>query len=111
MLTGTVVVQRREKRRPVFTIRRSLAPNADSVATENVLRWETQLVTETASETVFGARPVASPRAQLIVRHRIEAGEFTPQAFTLTADYPFLMISQLHPSIASFLARSHRPRR
>src|SRR5713101_7961679 len=105
ILTGTVVVQRREKRRPVFTIRRSLAPNADSVATEKVLRWETQLVTETVSETVFGARPAASPRAQLIVRHRIEAGEFTPQDFTLTADYPFLMDCQVQPWMGYLLAR------
>ena len=105
ILTGTVVVQRREKRRPVFTIRRSLAPNADSAATEKVLQWETQLVTETASETVFGAKPVASPRAQLIVRHRIEAGEFTAQDFTLTADYPFLMDCKVQPWMGYLLAR------
>jgi methylase of polypeptide subunit release factors len=105
ILTGTVVVQRRESMRPVFTIRRSLAPNADSSAIERVLRWETGMAREHSSETVFAARPIASPQVQLIVRHRIEKADFAPQEFTLTSDYPFLMDCQVQPWMGYLVAR------
>lgn len=105
ILTGMVIVQRRETKRRVFTIRRSLAPNVDSCATEKVLRWETELAAGRSLEKIFGTRPIVSPRAELIVRHRIEAGDFTPQHFTLTNDYPFLMDCQVQPWMGYLLVR------
>ncbi len=105
ILTGTVVVQRREAKRPVFTIRRSLAPDADSRATERALRWETELAREPSSDKVFAAKPIASPRVQLIVRHRIQEGDFMPHEFTLTNDYPFLMDCQVQPWMGFLVAR------
>jgi SAM-dependent methyltransferase len=105
ILTGMLVVQRRETKRRVFTIRRSLAPSADSAATEKALRWETELAAGHSLEKIFGAQPVASPRAELIVRHRIEGGDFTPQDFTLTNDYPFLMDCKVQPWMGYLLVR------
>jgi len=105
ILTGMVVVQRREGKRPVFTIRRSLAPKVDSNATENVLRWETEMAAGRSLERIFGGKPVASPRAELIVRHRIEDGDFTPQDFTLTNDFPFLMDCKVQPWMGYLLVR------
>jgi 16S rRNA G966 N2-methylase RsmD len=105
ILTGMVVVQRRESKRPVFTIRRSLAPKADSRATENVLRWETEMAAGHCLEKIFGAKPIASPRTELIVRHRIEGSDFTPQDFTLTNDYPFLMDCKVQPWMGYLLVR------
>jgi 16S rRNA G966 N2-methylase RsmD len=105
ILTGMVVVQRRETQRRVFTIRRSLAPNADSSATERVLRWETDLAGRRSLENLFAMKPAASPRAGLIVRHRIEGGDFAPQDFTLTIDYPFLMDCKVQPWMGYLLVR------
>jgi hypothetical protein len=105
ILTGMVVVQRRETKRRVFTIRRSLAPNVDSGATEKVLRWETELARERSLEKIFGTRPIVSPRVELIVRHHIEGGDFTPQDFTLTNDYPFLMDCKVQPWMGHLLVR------
>jgi hypothetical protein len=105
ILTGMVVVQRRETQRRVFTIRRSLAPNADSAATEKVLRWETDLAARRSLESIFAMRPTASPRAGLIVRHRLEGGDFAPQDFTLTIDYPFLMDCKVQPWMGYLLVR------
>ncbi|HXN50531.1 MAG TPA: methyltransferase [Candidatus Acidoferrum sp.] len=105
ILTGTVVVQRRESKRPVFTIRRSLAREADSAAIEKVLRWETERLTERSLENVFAARPAASSKVQLIVRHRIQEGDFAPEDFTLSCDYPFLMDCKVQPWMGYLLAR------
>jgi len=105
ILTGMLVVQRREMKRRVFTIRRSLASNVDSGATEKVLRWETELVAGHSLEKIFGSRPIASPRVELIVRHRIEGGDFTPHDFTLTNDYPFLMDCKVQPWMGYLLVR------
>jgi methylase of polypeptide subunit release factors len=105
ILTGMVIVQRRETKRRVFTIRRSLAPNVDFGATEKVLRWETELAAGGSLEKIFGTRPIASPRAELIVRHRIEEGDFTPHDFTLTNDYPFLMDCKVQPWMGHLLVR------
>jgi hypothetical protein len=105
ILTGMLVVQRRDANRPVFTIRRSLAPNVDSVATEYVLRWETELATTRSLDKIFGMCPVASPRTRLVVRHCIEEGDFTPQDFTLTNDYPFLMDCKVQPWMGYMLVR------
>jgi len=97
ILTGMIVVQRREQRRPVFTIRRSLAPNVDSAATEAVLRWETELAAARSLDKIFGMKPIASPQTELVVRHRIEEGGFIPKDFTLTSEYPFLMDCSVQP--------------
>ena len=105
LLTGMVVVQRRATKRPVFTIRRSLAPNADSVATERVLRWETEMTNEHSAEKIFALTPIASPRTELLVRHRMEGGEFAAKDFTLRSDYPFLMDCQIQPWMGYLLAQ------
>jgi methylase of polypeptide subunit release factors len=105
ILTGMIVVQRRDTKRRVFTIRRSLAPNVDSGATERVLHLETELAGGRSLEKIFGMRPIASPRAELIVRHRIEGGDFTPQDFTLSNDYPFLMDCKVQPWMGYLLVR------
>lgn len=105
ILTGTVVVQRRESTRPVFSIRRSLAPTADSAAIERVLQWETDLVTESCSGKILAAKPIVSSRVQLIVRHQMENGDFAPQSFTLTCDDPFVMDCQAQPWMAHLLTR------
>lgn len=50
-------------------------------------------------------KPSASPSAELIVRHRIEGGDFAPHDFTLTNDYPFLMDCKVQPWIGYLLVR------
>jgi 16S rRNA G966 N2-methylase RsmD len=105
ILTGMVVVQRRETERRVFTIRRSLAPNADSSSTEKVLRWETYLANERCLDRILGMKPLASPTVELVVRHRIEGDDFNPQDFTLTNDFPFLMDCKVQPWMGYLLVR------
>jgi len=105
LLITMVVVQRRASERPVFTIRRSLSADADCVATENVLQWETGAADERCAEKIFAVAPVASTHTELIVRHRLEAGEFTPRDFNLTSDYPFLMDCQIQPWMAYLISR------
>src|SRR5260370_29570418 len=105
ILTGMVVVQRRQMKRRVFTIRRSLAPNVDCGATERVLRWETELASARSLEKIFGMRPIVSSGAELIVRHRIEGSDFAPQDFTLTNDFPFLMDCKVQPWMGCLLVR------
>lgn len=105
IVTGTVVVQRRETTRRVFTIRRSLAPKANSCDTEKVLQWETEMADERTAGRVFSATPTASPRAKLLVRHQLKGSEFSPQDFTLTNDYPFLMDCKVQPWMGHLVAR------
>ena len=105
LLITVVVVQRRASERPVFTIRRSLSDDADSVATENVLRWETQAVDPRCAENILALAPVASTHTQLIVRHRLESGEFAPKDFNLTTDYPFLMDCPIQPWMGYLVSR------
>ena len=105
LLTAMVVAQRRASHRPVFTIRRSLATTADCCATETVLRWETEMADPRCAEKIIATAPLASPRAELYVRHHLEDGEFTPQDFTLTCNHPFLMDCQIQPWMGYLVAR------
>lgn len=104
IVTGTVVVQRRTTRRPVFTIRRSLSSQATSAAIESVLRWETACLTPGLREASFAAKPIASPRVQLLVRHAMRDGDFVPQDFSLFCDYPFFMDCKVQPWMAQLLS-------
>ena len=59
---------------------------------------------ERTSGNVFSATPTASPRAELLVRHRLEGSAFSPQDFTLTNDYPFLMDCKVQPWMGYLVA-------
>lgn len=104
MLTGMLVVQRIESSRPVFTIRRSLAPTTSLEETEWLLRWQTEMMNPGALRGFEEFSPVAAPTLQITARHRLESGQVTASDFTLTSSFPFLMDCRIEPWMGSLLA-------
>ena len=105
LVTGMVVVQRRASDRPVFTLRRTLAPDAACSDTEKLLQWETELADQRCAEKILSTAPVASANVELLVRHRLEAGEFAAKSFTLRGAHPFQMDCQIQPWMGYLFSR------
>jgi hypothetical protein len=73
---------------------------------EWLLTWETELAED--PEAPFGlidARPVANPRAELRLVHRIEAGEWVTAKCWVATDLPFALEASCPVWMAAFLAR------
>jgi len=102
----TVVLQRRNSARSVFTNRRQMGEKTGAAELEWLLTWETELAED--SEAPFGlidARPVANPRAELRLVHRIEAGEWVTAKCWVATDLPFALEASCPVWMAAFLAR------
>jgi SAM-dependent methyltransferase len=103
ILTGTLIIQRAQASRPVFTLRRSLAAKTNSSATESALQWESEILQDQTGERLLAARPIACKALELTVRHRYRDGELAPHDFILSSNYPFLMDCKVQPWIGYLL--------
>jgi methylase of polypeptide subunit release factors len=102
---GHLVIQRREKERPVFRCTRAFGPSSGRNEMEWLLDWETQCVQPGHAPRLMDARPVASPGWELHVRHALRDGKLSPLGYALRTAAPFEVELQIHPWIAATLAR------
>jgi hypothetical protein len=102
MLTGVLVLQRRESERPVFTVRRSVAPETSREDTENLLRWQTENA-EPARHHSRSSYPVVAPKLQITACHSLENGIPIASEWRLSSSLPFLMDCKIDPWMADLL--------
>jgi methylase of polypeptide subunit release factors len=102
----SLVLQRRNGPRPVFTTRRQMGEETAAAEFEWLLGWETALAEDPESPPdLIDARPVANPRAELRLVHRIEAGEWVTAKCWIATDLPFALEASCPVWMAAFLAR------
>jgi len=106
LVYASLIVQRKDSDRPVFTARRAIGPRSGCAEVEWLMRWESAAAAPATLEQLRTCRPVASPDLQLQVLHRMRNGELIPSAFTLLASYPFDMECQIPPWASFLVARS-----
>jgi SAM-dependent methyltransferase len=78
MVLCTVVVQRPQKPRDVFTRRRSAGPRCDAGALEWMLRWEEKATDPELDQWLCTAVPRASDALELQASHRMEKEGWKP---------------------------------
>ena len=102
----TIVLQRRDGARPVFTTRRQMGEQTGAAELEWLLGWETALAEDPESPAgLIDARPVANSRAELRLVHRIEAGEWVTAKCWVATDLPFALEASCPVWMGTFLAR------
>ncbi|PYT16341.1 MAG: SAM-dependent methyltransferase [Acidobacteria bacterium] len=87
---GLVVIQRRNRMRPVFTVRRQTGRQSGPAEHEWLVEWETAAVAGEA-DRILAARPRASKHTHLRVENRLSDGEWVAEAYHLETEYPFSM--------------------
>lgn len=103
LLSGILVVQRCQKRRSVFTLRRSLSASAAVQDTEDVLYWHTVFATGTGLEEIAGLCPQHSGTIYFECRYTIREDEIVPEKFNILSDRPFLMDLKTEPWLGPLL--------
>jgi hypothetical protein len=102
----SLVLQHRKTQRPVFTTRRQMGVETDVTDFDWLLGWETALAEDPESPpNLMEARPVANPRAELRLVHRIEAGEWVTAKCWIATDRPFALEASCPVWMAAFVAR------
>jgi SAM-dependent methyltransferase len=101
-----LVIQRQAARRPVFTTRRQMGVETGVAEFDWLLAWETGEAERPAgAEQILEAKPVANPRAELRLVHRIEEGEWVTAKCWLATELPFALEASCPVWMAAFLAR------
>jgi len=88
LVYGMVMIQRRAKNRPVFTLRRQLGSHTGPAEHARLLDWETAVVTHEPG-WLLGLRPRSTSGARLHVEHRFDDGKWVPDTYHLEIDHPF----------------------
>jgi SAM-dependent methyltransferase len=100
-----IVIQRRASSRPVFTTRRQMGLETAAADFEWLLSWETAQAEDPEGPTgLADARPVANPRAELRLVHRIEAGEWMTAKCWIATDRPFALEASCPVWMTAFLS-------
>ena len=105
LVYGLIVVQRRETPRATFTARRQRAEAVGRAESEWLMSWETAAACGDIVDRILRSRLTARTNCNLRIRHRLEAGEWTPADCALETDHPFPMEAKVQPAIAQMLAR------
>jgi SAM-dependent methyltransferase len=101
-----IVIQRRSSSRPVFTTRRQMGVETDALDFEWLLGCETAAAEDQGwPPGLAEARPVANPRAELRLVHRLEAGEWVTAKCWIATDRPFALEASCPVWMAAFLSR------
>ena len=88
LVYGLVMIQRRAKNRPVFTVRRQIGTQTGPAEHAKLFEWETAVVTREPS-WILGLRPRAAPGTRLHVEHNLDGGKWVPDTYSLETSYPF----------------------
>jgi SAM-dependent methyltransferase len=105
MVMCSVVVQRPETRRAVFTTRRLAGPQCNADALEWLLRWEAKATDPDLDQWLAHAAPRSSDTLELRVSHRMEPGEWKPVGLELRTSSPFQEQVTCGAWVAEFLRR------
>ena len=105
MVLCTVVVQRPAEQRSVFTARRAAGSQCDSVAVEQLLRWEEKAVDPGLEAWLAAAAPRATGATGLLVAHRMAAEGWRPSGLWLKTENPFENQVTCGTWVAEFLSR------
>jgi SAM-dependent methyltransferase len=88
LVYGWVMIQRRAKNRPVFTVRRQIGSQTGPAEHARLFEWETAVATHDP-DWLLGLRPRSTPGARLHVEHSFDSGAWVPDAYLLEIDHPF----------------------
>jgi SAM-dependent methyltransferase len=88
LVYGLVMIQRRTKIRPVFTLRRQIGSQTGPAEHTRLFEWETAVVTHEPA-WLLNLRPRSAPGIRFHVEHRLDGGNWVPDSYLLEADYPF----------------------
>jgi SAM-dependent methyltransferase len=105
MVLCTVVVQRPEVPRAVFTTRRVAGPQCDSAAVEWLLRWEEKSTDPHIDRWLAEVAPRSLQQSELLVSHRMAAGGWEPIGLELRTSDPFRHQVACGAWVAEFLHR------
>ncbi len=87
---GFLMIQRRDRVRPVFTVRRQACQRTSPADHARLLAFETATVNG-GLEKMLGDRPTTVADTRLHTEHRLINGEWIPEIFRLEIDHPFSM--------------------
>jgi SAM-dependent methyltransferase len=87
---GFVAIQRRDRPRPVFTVRRKSGARTGRAENEWLLDWETRLASEGAAG-LLEAKLRAAPETRLTTGHRLVNQGWAPESFLFELEHPFDM--------------------
>lgn len=104
VILGQLVIQRRFTARPVFRVRRKYGPQTSTPEMEWLLDWETRCTEPGFDEVLFGSRPQASARWELVAKHAYRDGRLAPLSYAFTTKYPFDVELSVAPWIAMTVA-------
>jgi hypothetical protein len=85
---GFLTIQRRDRKRPVFTVRRQTGVKTGPAEHHWLVEWETAAVS-VGAEALLGARPKAAGGARLRVEHRLSEDGWIPEGYQYEIDHPF----------------------
>jgi hypothetical protein len=103
LVYGFLMIQRRDRVRPVFTVRRQAGPRTSPADHARLLAWETATV-DGGLELMQGSRPKVVANTRLHTEHRLVNGEWIPEIFRLEIDHPFSMSLRGQPWTTHLLA-------
>ena len=88
LVYGLVMIQRRAKNRPVFTVRRQTGSQTAPADHTRLFEWETAVVTHEPA-WLLGLRPRPVPGTRLHVEHNFDGGKWVPDSYLLETGHPF----------------------
>ena len=103
LVYGVVAIQRRTGARQTFTVRRQASPGSRRAPWEWLLAWESA-ATEDLTRLILERPLHRGCDADFLVRHRLEGSAWTPQQYTLQAEWPFRMECDAHPWMANLIS-------
>jgi methylase of polypeptide subunit release factors len=103
LVYGALVVRRHAQAgQAPFTVRRMRSPQTTRACVDWMLAWEAAAAQPDRDQMLLASRPMASPRAELVVRHQSRDGELRPLDYTFRTQHPF-DASVKCPSWAAYL--------
>ena len=105
MVIGVVVIQRVERKRRAFTLRRTIGSGTTVKTLDWAMNWEREMQEEGALQNLLSARPIATPGIEILVRHVLEEGEIAPKNFTLSIEAPFATDCKVQPWMVMLLPK------
>jgi carbamoyltransferase len=97
LVYAALFLQRRESPRPVFTVRRQTVKGTGTSEMMAAIELETMLVQPDGCDRILGSRPVANPRTELRVVHRLVAEGWEASEHVLQSAHPFSMEARTDP--------------
>jgi len=102
---ASVLIQRKQASTAPVTVRLQAGRRFAAAELEWLRSWETAAADPAMLSGMLDTCPLASPRAELRVTHRMQDGQLTPVSFMLSIDQPYEVECAIQPWTAHLLAR------